>query len=55
MCGYFYGTIEEFEDKVKDKYGEDNIHYKQYMITIDTLKKLAELEKSSGTDSKGIR
>ena len=45
ICGCFDGSMEEFEDKVKKKYNKDNHYYKQYMITIDALKKLAELEK----------
>ena len=45
ICGCFDGTMEEFENKVKNEYSEDNKYYKQYMIAIDTLKKLAELEK----------
>lgn len=44
-CGCFDGTIEEFEEKVKNTYKSDDKEYKQYMIAIRTLKELAELEK----------
>ena len=43
ICGCFDGTMEEFEDKVKETYEENSKEYKQYIIAIDTLKKLAEL------------
>ena len=45
ICGCFDGAMKEFENKVKNEYSKDSIYYKQYMIAIDTLKKLAELEK----------
>ena len=44
ICGCFDGTMKEFEYKVKETYEENSKEYKQYMIAIDTLKKLAELE-----------
>ena len=44
ICGCFDGTMEEFENKVKDSYDEDDKEYKQYIIAIRTLKELAELE-----------
>ena len=44
ICGCFDGTMKEFEDKVKETYKESSKEYKQYMIAIDTLKKLAKLE-----------
>ena len=44
ICGCFDGTMEEFKNKVKETYEESSKEYKQYMIAIDTLKKLAELE-----------
>ena len=44
ICGFFDGTMKEFEDKVKETYEENSKEYKQYIIAIDTLKKLAELE-----------
>ena len=43
MRGCFSGTMEEFEKKVKETYKQDDKEYKQYMIAIDTLKKLAEI------------
>lgn len=45
ICGCFDGTMKEFEDKVKEEYEKEDKEYKQYMIAIDTLKKLAELER----------
>lgn len=45
ICGCFDGTMEEFENRVKEEYEKEDKEYKQYMIAIDTLKKLAELEK----------
>ena len=51
ICGCFNGTMKEFENKVKNEYSEDNEYYKQYIVAIDTLKKLAEL-KSNSIDSK---
>lgn len=45
ICGCFDGTMKEFKDKVKESYEENTKEYKQYMIAIDTLKKLAELER----------
>ena len=45
ICGCFNGTMKEFENKVKNEYSKDNKYYKQYIVAIDTLKKLAELEK----------
>ena len=45
ICGCFDGTIEQFEEKVKNTYKSDDKEYKQYMIAIRTLKELAELEK----------
>lgn len=44
ICGCFDGTMEKFEGKVKETYEENSKEYKQYIIAIDTLKKLAELE-----------
>lgn len=44
ICGFFDGTMKKFEDKIKEIYKENSKEYKQYMIAIDTLKKLAELE-----------
>ena len=44
ICGCFNGTMEEFKNEVKETYEESSKEYKQYMIAIDTLKKLAELE-----------
>lgn len=44
ICDYFDGTMKEFEDKIKEIYKENDKEYKQYMIVIDTLKRLAELE-----------
>ena len=44
ICDYFDGTMKEFEDKVKETYEKNSKEYKQYMIAINTLKKLAELE-----------
>ena len=44
ICGCFDGTMKEFEDKIKEIYKENDKEYKQYMIVIDTLKRLAELE-----------
>ncbi len=44
ICGCFDGTMEEFKNEVKETYEENSKEYKQYMIAIDTLKKLAELE-----------
>ena len=43
ICGCFDGTMKEFEDKVKETYEENSKEYKQYMIAIDTFKKLAKL------------
>lgn len=43
ICGCFDGTMEEFKNKVKETYEESSKEYKQYMIAIDTLKRLAEL------------
>lgn len=45
ICGCFDGTIEQFEETVKNTYKSDDKEYKQYMIAIRTLKELAELEK----------
>ena len=47
ICGCFSGTMEEFEDRVKDTYEEDDKEYKEYMIAIRTLKELAEIELES--------
>ena len=47
VCGCFDGTMEEFENKVKDTYEEDVKEYKEYMVAIRTLKELAELNKQS--------
>ena len=44
ICGCFDGTMEEFKNEVKETYEENSKEYKQYMIAIDTLKKLAELD-----------
>ena len=44
ICGCFDGTMEEFKNEVKETYEENSKEYKQYMIAIDTLKKLAKLE-----------
>ena len=44
ICGCFDGTMEEFKNEVKETYEESSKEYKQYIIAIDTLKKLAELE-----------
>ena len=43
ICGCFGGTMEEFEKKVKESYNKYDKEYKEYMIAIDTLKRLAEL------------
>lgn len=43
ICGCFNGTMEEFEDKVKETYTNDTKEYKQYIIAIRTLKELAEI------------
>ncbi len=43
ICGCFSGTMEEFKEKVKESYGEGDRGYQEYMIAIDTLKRLAEL------------
>ena len=45
VCGCFDGTMEEFENKVKDTYEEDIKEYKEYMVAIRTLKELAEINK----------
>ena len=44
ICGCFDGTMEQFEEKVKKSYGEDEVEYKEYMIAIRTLKELAKIE-----------
>ena len=44
ICERFNGTMEEFENKVKKFYDKDDKEYKQYMIAIDVLKRLAEIE-----------
>lgn len=44
ICGCFDGTMKQFEEKVKETYGENDKEYKEYMIAIRTLKELAELE-----------
>lgn len=44
ICGCFNGTIKEFKNKVKETYEKNSKGYKQYMIAINTLKKLAKLE-----------
>ena len=43
ICGCFSGTMKDFEEKVKESYGEYEVEYKEYIIAIDTLKRLAEL------------
>ena len=45
ICGCFDGSMEEFEDKVKNEYSEDNKYYKQYIVAIKILKELAEINK----------
>lgn len=44
ICGCFDGTMEEFEKKVKESYGEDDKEYRQYMFAIYVLKRFAEIE-----------
>ncbi len=44
ICGCFSGTMEEFEEKVKESYSEGDIEYQEYMMAIEFLKGLSELE-----------
>lgn len=44
ICGCFDGTMEEFKNEVKETYKKNSKEYKQYMIAINTLKRLAKLE-----------
>ena len=43
ICGCFSGTMEEFKEKVKETYNEDDREYKEYMMAIEFLKGLAKL------------
>lgn len=43
ICGCFDGTMEEFENKVKETYDEDDKEYQEYTMGIKFLKKLAEI------------
>ena len=47
ICGCFDGTMEQFIEQVKRTYKEEDKHYKEYMIAIDTLRRLAKLEMES--------
>lgn len=47
ICGCFDGTMEQFIEQVKRTYKEEDKHYKEYMIAIDTLKRLVKLEMES--------
>lgn len=44
ICGCFDGTIKEFKNEVKETYEKNSKEYKQYMIAINTLERLAKLE-----------
>jgi len=39
ICGCFYGTLEEFEEQVKETH-QDNEYAKQYLAWIEYLRKV---------------
>jgi len=41
-CGCYKGTIQEFEDKVKETY-QDNKYAKQYLSTINYVKAMFKI------------
>ena len=45
ICGCFDGSLENFEEKVKNTYDKDTREYMQYMIAIDTFKRYKEMYK----------
>jgi len=45
VCGCFSGTLEEFETKVKNTYKGRSNHRKDYLVEINKVKYLRELDK----------
>ena len=43
ICGCFDGSLENFEEKVKNTYDKDSKEYMEYMIAIDIFKKYREM------------
>lgn len=46
ICGCFDGTMSEFKNKIKDTYEKNDKHYKEYILAVEYLEKMAKLEGS---------
>lgn len=46
ICGCFDGTMSEFKNKIKDTYEKNDKHYKEYILAVEYLEKMAKLEES---------
>lgn len=46
ICGCFDGTMSEFKDKIKATYEKNDKHYKEYILAVEYLEKMAKLEES---------